>query len=128
MKLYPNSLLDKLGFEHIRQATLELAQSERSEELLEKLQPSSNSGRVKRLLEQCREMLEVLNSPDPFPLGEFPEVRNYLSKAKAVDSIIPLPAFVDIFAICTSTRHVKSFFKARAGHLPQLNKFADGLI
>ncbi|MEX0608597.1 MAG: endonuclease MutS2 [Balneolaceae bacterium] len=128
MKLYPDTLLDKLGFDHIRQATLELVQSERSAELLENLKPVSNAKRVERLLQQCGEMIEILNAPDPFPLGEFPEIRDYLSRAKAIDSIIPLPAFVDIFLICTTSRNVKSFFKSKPAQFPELNSIAEGLI
>ncbi len=128
MKLYPNSLLEKLGFDQIRKATLDLTQSVRSEELLEALAPSSNPKRVELLTSQTKEMLEVIASPDPFPLGEFPEVRDYLSSAKAEGSIIPLPAFVDILKICAIARNVKKYFKSRSEHLPNMIKVSEGLI
>jgi DNA mismatch repair protein MutS2 len=128
MKLYPNTLLDKLGFDQIRKSTLELTQSVRSEELMESLSPSSNPQRVELLTEQTKEMLEVIASPDPFPLGEFPEVREYLSAAKAEGSIIPLPAFVDILKICSISRNVKKYFKARTDNFPRLTKVSEGLI
>jgi len=128
MKLYPNTLLDKLGFDQIRKATLDLTQSVRSEEFMESLSPSSNPQRVQLLTEQTKEMLEVIISPDPFPLGEFPEVREYLSASKAEGSIIPLPAFVDILKICSISRNVKKYFKARADQLPRLTKVSEGLI
>ena len=41
MQFYPNNVLEKLGFEQIREATLHAAQSERSCELIEGLQPTS---------------------------------------------------------------------------------------
>ncbi|MBO6585627.1 MAG: endonuclease MutS2 [Gracilimonas sp.] len=128
MKLYPDSLLEKLGFDQIRQATLELTQSVRSEELMEALSPTSNPRRVELLTEQTKEMLEVIASADPFPLGEFPEVRDYLGAAKAEGSIIPLPAFVDILKISSMSRQVKSFFKARSEQLPRMAKLSEGLI
>ncbi len=128
MKLYPDTLLEKLGFDQIRQATLELAQSVRSEELMEALTPTSNPQRVELLTEQTKEMLEVIASADPFPLGEFPEVRDYLGAAKAEGSIIPLPAFVDILKISSMSRQVKSFFKARSEQLPRMAKLSEGLI
>ena len=114
MKRYPDSLLDKLGFEHIREAAFELTQSVRSEEVLEALQPSSNPKRVQLLTEQTREMLDILADADPFPLTEFPEVRDYLSTSQAEGSLIPLPAFVDILKICAISRNVKKYFKAGA--------------
>ncbi|MEQ8523671.1 endonuclease MutS2 [Gracilimonas sp.] len=128
MKLYPNTLLEKLGFDQIRQATLELTQSVRSKELVESLSPSSSKQRVELLTEQTKEMLDVIASADPFPLGEFPEVRDYLGTAKAEGSIIPLPAFVDILKISSLSRQVKSFFKARADQLPRMAKLSEGLI
>ncbi|MCP9292438.1 endonuclease MutS2 [Gracilimonas sediminicola] len=128
MKLYPDTLLEKLGFDQIRYATLELTQSVRSEELMEALSPTSNPQRVELLTEQTKEMLEVIASADPFPLGEFPEVRDYLGAAKAEGSIIPLPAFVDILKISAMSRQVKSFFKSRSDQLPRMSKLSEGLI
>ncbi|MEX2603669.1 MAG: endonuclease MutS2, partial [Gracilimonas sp.] len=125
---YPNSLLDKLGFELIRQAALEMTQSVRSEELLETLTPSSNPKKVQLLTGQTKEMMEILADPDPFPLHEFPEVRDYLSSAKAEGSIIPLPAFVDVLKICAISRQVKKFLKNHSEHYPQLNTVSQGLI
>lgn len=128
MKIYPKSLLDKLGFEQIRQAALELTQSLRSEELLEILIPSSDRKRVELLTQQTGEMLDILLDPDPFPLREFPEVRDYLATSKAEGSLIPLPAFVDILKICTISRNVKKFLKHRSDEYPQLTKVSEGLI
>lgn len=128
MKFYPNSLLDKLGFEQIRQATLELTQSVRSEELLESLRPSSDRKKVELLTRQTAEMLEIISDPDPFPLGEFPEVRDYISASKAEGSLIPLPAFIDVLKICSISRQVKKFLKARSKEYPELTKVSEGLI
>jgi DNA mismatch repair protein MutS2 len=128
MKIYPKSLLDKLGFQQIREAALELTQSLRSEELLETLQPTSDRKRVELLTQQTAEMLDVLANPDPFPLREFPEVRDYLSTSKAEGSLIPLPAFVDILKICAISRNVKKFLKHRSDEYPQLAKVSEGLI
>jgi DNA mismatch repair protein MutS2 len=128
MKLYPLSLLEKLGFQQIRQSTLELAQSVRSQELIEALTPSSNPKRVELLCGQTKEMLEIIHSPDPFPLAEFPEVRDYLRQAKAEGSMIPLPAFVDVLKICSISRQVKKFFKTCSTDFPLLSKVSEGLI
>lgn len=128
MKLYPKSLLDKLGFEQIRQATLQQAQSVLTEELLEHLRPASKPQRVEQLIQQAREMLQVQQSPDPFPLGEFPDVRDFLSRARAEGSIVPLPAFTEIFTVCTVTRYTKKYFRDRSEQMPALHKISEGLI
>lgn len=128
MKIYPHSLIDKLGFEQIRQAALQLTQSVRSEELLETLKPASDRKRVELLTKQTAEMLEIISDPDPFPLGEFPEIRDYLSSSRAEGSLIPLPAFVDVLKICAVSRQVKKFLKARSNEYPELAKVSEGLI
>lgn len=76
MKLYPSSLLEKLGYEQLRAAAIDIAQSNQSVELLEKLHPSNHEQTVKDLLAQTNEMMTILLDPDPFPMGEVPEIRD----------------------------------------------------
>lgn len=128
MQLYPSSILEKLGFEQLRKATLDAAQSERSFEMIEELYPTSSTERVKVLLAQTREMIDILRDPDPFPLGELPDVREYLTSSKAMGSIIPLSAFPYILGICSSARLIKKFFKARTEHKPSLYSISEQLI
>ncbi|MFV1883141.1 MAG: endonuclease MutS2 [Balneola sp.] len=128
MQLYPPSILEKLGFEQLRQTTLDAAQSERSFELIEELYPTASAERVNVLLNQTREMMEILRDPDPFPLGELPDVRDFLKTAKAQGSIIPLAAFPYILGICTTARLIKKFLKGRAEHKPELFSISEELI
>lgn len=128
MQLYPKNVLDKLGFEQVREAALKAAQSQRSYEILEKLYPSNSTDRVKILLAQTSEMMQILRDPDPFPLGELAEVRDHLSSARIEGSVIPLYAFLDILAICTTARFTKKFLKDREESKPELNKLGDELI
>lgn len=128
MQFYPNNVLEKLGFEQIRKATLNAAQSERSCELIEGLQPTSIVEQVEVRLAQTREMMEVIRDPDPFPLGELPDVRAYLKTARVQGSIIPLPIFREVLTICSTARNVKKFFKARTEHKPVLYGISEELI
>ncbi|MTI87147.1 MAG: endonuclease MutS2 [Balneolaceae bacterium] len=128
MRLYPKTILEKLGYDLIRQATLKYAQSDLTIETLEVLRPSSRPKRVHQLLQETREMLEVQSSPDPFPLNEFPDVREYLKQAQPEESIIPLPAFTDIFTICTLTRYTKKYFKSRFEEMPELSRISGQFI
>lgn len=128
MQFYPNNVLEKLGFEQVRQAALKATQSQRSYELVEELSPSNSLPRVEELLSQTREMMEVLRDPDPFPLHELPDIREHLSTAKAVGSVIPLYAFVDILKICVTARLTKKYLKNREGQFPRLSRIAEALI
>ncbi|MAB66056.1 MAG: hypothetical protein CL662_04385 [Bacteroidetes bacterium] len=128
MKLYPSSLLEKLGYEQLRAAAIDVAQSNQSVELLEKLHPSNHEQTVKDLLAQTDEMMKTLLDPDPFPLGEVPEIRDHISQSRAQGSIIPLSAFVDILRLCQTTRFVKKFINQRKEEKPQLALICDQLI
>jgi len=128
MKLYPASLLEKLGYEQLRIAAIQQAQSNISVELLEELHPSNHRQTVEDLLEQTKEMMKILLDPDPFPLGEMPDIRDYLKKARAQGSLIPLYAFSDILKLCKATRLVKKFVHHKKEDNPTLAMICGGLI
>ena len=127
MQLYPENVLEKLGFEQIRQATFEAAQSERTCELIGSMKPSSFPERVNMLLDQTREMMSILRDPDPFPLGELPDVRHHITNAKIKGSIIPLSAFPEILSTCITARLTKKFLKSKTDK-PQLAGISENLI
>lgn len=128
MHLYPGSVLEKLGFEQLRQATLRLAWTERTRELLELLSPFSDPKKVSHLLEQTWEMIGVIRHPDPLPLQELPDIRDFLKQARIEGSIIPLSVFPEILLTLIVSRNTKVFFKSRGDHYPQLFALAQQLI
>jgi DNA mismatch repair protein MutS2 len=128
MKLYPSSLLEKLGYEQLRSATIAQAQSDRSIELLEELYPSNHLKTVEDLLAQTSEMMEILLDPDHFPLGELPDIRDYLKQARVQGSLIPLYAFTDILKICQTARFVKKFIDQKKEDAFNLSFICDQLI
>lgn len=128
MKLYPTSLLEKLGFEQLRKATLDVAQSERSREMITELQPTAHEPTVRTQLSQTREIMNILRDPDPFPLDELPDVRPYLSQSKAEGSLIPLYAFVEIFQLIKTSRVVKKFLTRKKEEHPHLYSISEALI
>ncbi len=128
MKLYPSSLLEKLGYEQLREAAIAEAQSDLGMEMLQELQPVSHPQTVQKLLHQTDEMMKILLDPDPFPLGEMPAVYEYLSQAKAEGSIIPLFAFNDILKLSQTARLVKKFISKRKEESPELTVLSEELI
>lgn len=128
MKLYPSSIVEKLGFEQLREATLKVSQSELARETIARLSPSNHPDFVGTLLSQTGEMLEVLRDPDPFPLGEVPDIRDYMSVAKPQGSILSLHAFPEILSVCVSSRLVKKYFKSRIEHKPRLYAISETII
>ncbi len=128
MKLYPTSLLEKLGFEQLRKATLDLAQSERSREMIAELYPTAHEPSVRTHLEQTAEMMNILQDPDPFPLNELPDLRPYLSQSRAEGSLIPLHAFTEIFQLIKTSRVIKKFLARKNEEHPRLYSISEALI
>lgn len=128
MKLYPSSILEKLGFEQLREVTLAEAQSARSQELLADMYPTSHTETVKKWLRETDEMMSVFRDPEPFPLGELEEIRPHLKQSKAAGSILPLYAFVDVLNLLSTTRFTKKYFDLRQDEKPTLSDIAANLI
>ncbi len=128
MKLYPPSIVEKLGFEQLREATLKASQSELARETIARMSPSNHPDFVGTLLSQTGEMLDVLRDPDPFPLGEVPDIRDYLAIAKPYGSILSLYTFPEILSVCITSRLVKKYFKSRLEHKPRLYAISETII
>jgi len=128
MEFYPENVLEKLGFEQVRAATLAVAQSERSLELIQELIPSDRKERVLELLTETSEMIGLLQDPDPFPISDLPDIRSHLDTARAYGSIIPLYAFRDILLISITARSTKKFVRNREERTQTLSGIAERLI
>ncbi len=128
MKLIPETVLEKLGFEQLRDTIYNLTDSVRTHELIEKLYPTSHHATVLRLLSETDEMMQILRNPDPFPVNELPDIRTYLKNARAEGSIIGLNAFNDIHKIIKTSRLTKGFFKSIGSDYPHLAAIVEELI
>ncbi|MGB0347849.1 MAG: endonuclease MutS2, partial [Balneolaceae bacterium] len=82
MEFYPENVLEKLGFEQVREATLIATQSDRSAELIEQLKPTNRKDRVLVLLAQTSEMISILQDPDIFPISDLPDIRSHMDTAR----------------------------------------------
>ena len=128
MKLYPDHLTEKVGFDAIREATRKKAISTMGRERLHNLMPSVKRDTIKRRLEATAEMMDLLQNDAGFPLNNLHDVREYARAAKAEGSLLPLEAFNEILDLITTARRVKSFIGQRSEEYPQLAKKAVGLI
>jgi len=128
MHLHPEHLSDKIGFESIREATVNKAQSGMAREQLKSLMPFSDRQVIERRLAQVKEMMDLLLNDSAFPLRNLHDVRNYLDKARPENSIIPLEAFVEILELSITARVVKSYIDQRKEYYSALKDISVGLI
>lgn len=128
MKLYPNHLSEKIGFDAIREATREKAVSTMGREELHRLMPSIKRSKIERQLAQTAEMMELLQNDASFPLQNLHDVREYARSSRAEGSRLPLEAFNEILDETVTSRRVKSFIDDRTDIYPQLKEVSVGLI
>ncbi|MDZ7683304.1 MAG: hypothetical protein U5J63_16750 [Fodinibius sp.] len=112
----------------MRSATTELAQSSMAREQLAQTMPFTDRQVIERRLTQTKEMMDLLQNDAAFPLQNIHDVRDYLKRAQPQNSVIPLPAFVEILELCLSARRVKSYIDSREDRYPELKEISIGLI
>lgn len=128
MHLFPERLSEKIGFESIRAAATGKARSQMGREHLSKTEPFSDRQVIERRLAQTKEMMDLLQNDAAFPLNNLHDVRSYLKKSAAENSIIPLQAFVEILELSITARRIKSYLKQREDDYPALKDVSIGLI
>jgi len=128
MHLFPDRLTEKIGFETIRSTTIKKARSTMAREQLSSMMPFSDREVIKRRLQQTGEMMDLIQNDSAFPLDHVHDVREYLNKSRAENSIIPLPAFVEILEVIVTARRIKSYLERREDRYPKLNEISIGLI
>jgi len=128
MRYFPKNLIEKIGFETVRQATTDFAISEMARERIARLQPFSSPEKTALQLQQTAEMMDILRNPDPFPLSELPDIELYLSRGRAEGSLISLEGIVEILSVIQTARLIKNFFKAREEAYVQLFSLSKQLL
>lgn len=128
MKLYPNHLSEKIGFDAIRKAALQKTCSTMGREQLHKLMPSTNQSNIDRQLGETAEMMNLLENDAAFPLNNLHDVREYAAASKAEGSLLSLEAFLEIWETSVTARRVKSFINDRESSYPKLKEKAIALI
>lgn len=128
MQVHPEQLTQKIGFETIRSATVARAGSAMAREQLTVMKPFSDRKVIERRLAQTREMMDLLRNDAAFPLDNLHDIRDYLKKAGAEESILPLPAFTEILELSVTARRVKSYLDSRENDYPALQEISVGLI
>lgn len=128
MKFFPNQLTEKIGFDTVRSAAVQKARSVMAREQLSSLLPLSNRNSIEQQLTQTKEMMDLLQNDTAFPLNNLHDIREFLQKARAENSILPHPAFIEILEITITSRRVKSYLNERREDYPTLQTISVGLI
>jgi DNA mismatch repair protein MutS2 len=125
---YPESSLDKIGFEAIRAASLKKCYTPYGREELEFTGPASDPGQVHNRLARSREWLKLLQSGAGHPLSVLDDVREMVKESRIQGGLLPLDNFPVIFQNARLPRIIKQFFSRTEGNYPALLEIVDRLV
>ena len=128
MRILPPSATDKLGFDALRDATLELCASVMGREQIAALQPSADQVVVAQRLAHTAELMALLSTADPLPLSELADPRDALRRARPDGSVLDADSILRVLKIALSARRIRQFLTQRAESFPTLAAWADPLI
>ncbi|MCH8494480.1 MAG: endonuclease MutS2 [Balneolales bacterium] len=128
MIIYPLNTTEKSGFEYIREATIAFAMSEVAQERLSEMSPSSDVDVVLVKLGRTRELISLIGAGEFPPLGEMPDIRRALGRARPEGSVLEPASVLEIGVLIQTARRVRQFFIQRDERCPFWNAFVQGVI
>lgn len=128
MRILPPSATDKLGFDALRDATLELCASVMGREQIAALYPSADQVIVAQRLALTAELMALLSTADPLPLSELADPRDALRRARPDGSVLDADSILRVLKIALSARRIRQFLTQRAESFPTLAAWAAPLI
>ena len=128
MKIFPENTTEKIGFEFIRDATLQYALSDLARERLSELAPSSLRDVVLERLARTREAMQLIRIGEALPLEEATDVRSPLKRSRAEGSVLDPQTISRIGSFIVMSRRVRQFFGQREEHYVTWSAFTSGII
>lgn len=120
--LYPESLLQKLGFEEIKTKLKQECYSTMASDMVDKMQFISNFELLQKILIQANEFKQLLQSGDYFPADHFIDLKSMLARVKVEGSYLQEENFHQIVLSLNTVFSCIDFFKIRTGIYPELEK------
>lgn len=120
MILYPEKLLQKLGFEAIREATQMGIQSPMGEEHLMSLAPSSDVVTIRERLSRTDEMMQILQLHEGFPFEGLYDIRAAVKRSRIQGSILDSMSLLQVGSMAAASRKLHLFFSQRKEKRPYL--------
>jgi DNA mismatch repair protein MutS2 len=120
MILYPDHLTQKLGFEAIREATLQGVVTAMGEEHMQSLMPTSDMVDLRRRLAYTDEMMRIIQLDDGLPFEGVYDIRQPVRRSRVIRSILDTQSLLHIGSMATASRRLKQFLQSRSDKYPTL--------
>ncbi|MEP1032775.1 endonuclease MutS2 [Ekhidna sp.] len=127
MKVYPQDIEEKLGFDQIRVHLIRFCQSERGEQLAKKAKPTERYDVLVRWLNQAKEMIRLKGNSEDKVSFEFPDMDEYLTRIKVPGSFLDPQDFHELKRGVNTLTSWVQFFKKKGGDYPELFSISNAI-
>ena len=120
MKVYPQDIEEKLGFDQIRSHLISFCQSVRGEMLAKKAKPTEKYEVLIKWLDQAKEMIQLKGSSEDKVSFEFPDIDDYLTRIKVPGSFLDPREFHELKRGVNTLISWVQFFQKKGSNYPEL--------
>lgn len=126
---YPKTFEQKIGFDQIRENLRMNCISEMGMKFVDKIRFSSNPDIINKLLDQSKEMVELLTVGPSFPAKDFIDMRDVLSELTTPGSHIEQEALFDLKASLETIHKLVDYFeKTDSRKFPELTGLLENVF
>lgn len=125
--LYPDSIVEKLGFTEIKEQLKQACLSNYGKEFVDRIQFISNPDLLERFLRQTAEFKQLIEHDAPFPAHHFFDLREYLKKLSIEGAWLTEEEFFLLQGMLRAIFACIRYFQDRKGLYPQLEALYQGL-
>lgn len=127
MKVYPQDIEAKIGFDQIRAYLIHFCQSERGEQLARKAKPTERFEILVKWLNQAKEMIRLKGSSEDKVSFEFPDMDDYLTRIKVPGSFLDPQDFHELKRGVNSLTSWVLFFQKKGNQYTELHSLSNSI-
>lgn len=127
MKVYPQDIEAKIGFDQIRAYLIHFCQSERGEQLARKAKPTERFEILVKWLNQAKEMIRLKGSSEDKVSFEFPDMDDYLKRIKVPGSFLDPQDFHELKRGVNSLTSWVLFFQKKGNEYMELHSLSNSI-
>jgi DNA mismatch repair protein MutS2 len=125
--IYPDSCLERLGFEEVKQLIANNCLSPMGRQLVGKMQVMTKFDQINKFLRQTREFKSILENQEPLQISAFFDLKYLAEKIRAEGSYLMEDELFQMYTSLQTVFTVIRFFEERAEVYPNLEALFEHL-
>lgn len=128
MKLYPENLLSKLGFDEVLEQAATCCETSMGRQMVLRCKPKTTRQHVQEDLTRVKEMMDLLARESSIPVEPLEEVQQDIAHARIHDAMLQPEGLLRLVRLAVMARRLKQFHRQRNDRFPELDRAAVDLI